>query len=102
MLKTFLIGLSIFSSSISLGQARDTAILFVPCKSGELIIDGISKGFKEANDVHREQLTFGDHYIQLKADNEKFGIILNNKFDIRLHKSEQTISVSLNWRSILF
>lgn len=50
----------------------DTTILFVPCKTGILVIDGIEKGTIEADDVHREQISTGEHYIQLKTVTKKY------------------------------
>jgi hypothetical protein len=54
----------------------DTTILFVPCKTGTLIIDGIEKGIIEADDVHREKLSLGEHYIQLKTAAKKYNTTL--------------------------
>jgi hypothetical protein len=71
-MRTFYFLAFILSTSLcSFCQTKDTAILIIPCKTGELVIDGVSKGKIEADDVHREILVYGDHYIQLKTDNLK-------------------------------
>lgn len=72
MKNLFLFIIPFFSSMLLVGQNKDTTILIIPCKTGELIIDGLSKGRIEADDVHREQIVFGEHYIQLKTEDIKF------------------------------
>jgi hypothetical protein len=71
MRKFYILAFMLSTSICSFSQTKDTAILIIPCKTGELIIDGVSKGKIEAEDVHRETLVYGDHYIQLKTDNVK-------------------------------
>ncbi len=58
-------------------QSTDTIILFIPCKAGTLIIDGVDKGNIDADDVRREKLAYGDHYIQLKTSAKKYNLTLN-------------------------
>lgn len=50
----------------------DTTLLFIPCKTGVLVIDGVDKGTVEAEDVYRETLSNGEHYIQLKTPAKKY------------------------------
>jgi hypothetical protein len=71
MRKFFLVAFLLSTSFYSFSQIKDTAILIIPCKTGELVIDGVSKGKIEAEDVHRVTLGYGDHYIQLKTENVK-------------------------------
>jgi hypothetical protein len=52
----------------------DKEFLVIPCESGTLIIDGKSIGIIEANDVSRQTLSFGDHYIQLKTNTDKINL----------------------------
>lgn len=56
----------------SVSAQSDTTILVVPCKTGTLVIDGIEKGPIDADDVHREKLSPGEHYIQLKTTTKKY------------------------------
>ncbi len=58
--------------AMSVSAQSDTTILFVPCKTGTLLIDGIEKGTIDADDVHREKLSAGEHYIQLKTATKKY------------------------------
>jgi hypothetical protein len=55
----------------------DTTLLFIPCKTGVLIIDGIEKGTIEADDVRRETVSQGEHYIQLKTTSKKYNSTIN-------------------------
>lgn len=71
MKKTTLL-FAVLSFAVSISAQSDTTILLVPCKTGMLVIDGIEKGTVEADDVRREKLSFGDHYIQLKTADKKY------------------------------
>jgi hypothetical protein len=71
MKNLFFAFVAISATYISFSQSKDTTVLIIPCKSGELLIDGISKGKVDADDAHREQLPFGDHYFQLKTQKER-------------------------------
>lgn len=50
--------------------------LIIPCKDGVLFIDGVSKGFIEANDVNRQAISTGEHYLQLKTNSDKINLTL--------------------------
>ncbi len=65
-----------FIYSISAAQLAEKAVVFVPCKAGELVLDGISLGSLDAEDARREMLAYGEHYIQLKARSGNFGLTL--------------------------
>jgi hypothetical protein len=71
MKKRYLLFFSLLSVAFLQAQT-DTTILFIPCKSGMLVIDGVEKGNVDADDVHRERLRLGDHYIQLKTSVKKY------------------------------
>ena len=58
--------------AMSVSAQSDTTILFVPCKTGMLVIDGVEKGTIDADDVHREKLSAGEHYVQLKTAIKKY------------------------------
>lgn len=69
-------------TNYSNAQQGETSILIIPCKSGEILVDGVSKGKVEAEDVLKQQLSYGEHYLQLKTENEKFN--LTTKIDANL------------------
>lgn len=86
MLKTIFCLLSILTITLCFAQRKDTSLVIVACTSGELVIDGESKGRVEADDAHKEKLAYGEHYIQLKTGSQKFN---------------QTIKVSSNIASTI-
>lgn len=46
-------------------------LLIISCKTGALIIDGIEVAQIEAEDAFKKRLSYGEHYLQLKAGTEK-------------------------------
>lgn len=75
-MKQKLLLLFFFASALQVAAQSDTTVMFVPCKTGTLIIDGVEKGIIEADDVHREKLRAGDHYVQLKTPTKKYNLTL--------------------------
>ena len=78
-------GLGFFPCLLN-AQSKAVAVIIVPCVTGEIVIDGTSSGIIEANDAHKETLTFGEHYIQLKTATSK---------------ASATITVDENFKSIV-
>ncbi|MEJ0105194.1 MAG: hypothetical protein WDO19_22715 [Bacteroidota bacterium] len=70
-MKSTLLSIFCLYSVAVISQTKDTTLLIIPCKSGELIIDGYTKGRIDAEDAHPEKFSFGDHYIQLKTEEGK-------------------------------
>jgi len=66
----------IFFPFVLCAQQVDTTLLIIPCVSGNLFIDGLDRGNIGADDVHREKMTFGDHYVQLKTPAKKYNATL--------------------------
>jgi len=49
-------------------------VIIVTCAKGTLIIDGTTVATVDADDASKQTLSYGEHYIQLKNDNEKFSL----------------------------
>ncbi|MBP7556362.1 MAG: hypothetical protein KA821_08865 [Chitinophagaceae bacterium] len=59
------------------GQAPlDKDVLIVSCRTGTLLIDGIEIGKIEADDVTRQKLSYGEHYLQVRGEQEKVNMTL--------------------------
>jgi len=54
--------------------SREKQIVIIPCKSGTLIIDGVAIGPVNADDASRQNLSFGEHYLQLKTATDKINL----------------------------
>jgi len=70
----------------NISQTKTVSAIIVPCKSGELIIDGVSAGNINANDASRQTLSLGEHYVQLKSGETQ---------------DAQTISIDESFKSII-
>lgn len=78
MKKLFFLFLILFPFQLIIAQvAKEKQYLIIPCKSGTLIIDGVSVGSIDADDVSRQMLSFGEHYFQLKTNTEKINLTLS-------------------------
>ncbi len=64
-------------SFISRSQPTETSIIIVPCQSGTLLLDGTVIGEVEANDAKKCNVSFGEHYLQLKTASDKYNLTLN-------------------------
>lgn len=73
---TSLFALLLIVTEIPAQNPKEKELVFVACKTGELIIDGNSFGIVEADDAKPKRLTFGDHYVQLKTGSEKINLSL--------------------------
>lgn len=49
-------------------------VIIVACAKGTLIIDGTIVATVDADDASKQTLSYGEHYIQLKNDNEKVSL----------------------------
>lgn len=79
-------------------QNKTIPVIIVPCITGEIVIDGTSAGIIEANDAHKETLTFGEHYIQLKTATSKTSTSItvdeNFKSIVKVGCAEKALTVS--------
>lgn len=82
----FLVSL-VFNSTIY-SQTQQKEVLIISCIKGTLLIDGVTVATIDADDATKQQLAFGEHYIQVKNDSEKFSATIlvddNSKGIIRI------------------
>lgn len=75
--RTFVSLIMLFTLTSLWGQAPlDKDVLIVSCRTGTLLIDGIEIGKIEAEDVTRQKLSYGEHYLQVRVENEKINMTL--------------------------
>src|SRR5689334_2235976 len=66
-----------FFSEIKSQTAAEANVIIVSCKTGTLMVDGSVIGQVEKEDATRQNLSYGEHYIQIKSENEKSNLTVN-------------------------
>jgi hypothetical protein len=66
--------LALLSFTTHLYSQSQKDIIIVACAKGSLIIDGTTVATVDAEDASRQTLSYGEHYIQLKNDKEKYSL----------------------------
>lgn len=67
---TLLIIFLVFASTVYSQTQKE--VIIISCIKGTLIIDGATVATVDADDASKQQLAYGEHYIQVKNDTEKF------------------------------
>lgn len=69
--------LVIINTDIAAQAPLEKDVLIVSCRTGTLLIDGIEIGRIESDDASRQKLTYGEHYLQVRSENEKINLTIS-------------------------
>lgn len=71
MKQIYVILLALVIATNSKAQISEIEVVIVTCKAGILLLDGVSLGAIDADDAVKQRLSVGEHYLQLKTNDEK-------------------------------